>query len=184
MRFKNSELPWLRDGLRLLAEGGNNNMNIDILSKRVGKAKTSFYHHFGSKKEFLYRLAQYWEKFYTVDYIEELRRIENPRKRLKELLRKAYSGMDRDFASIQFKELALTDDKLSKLVDEVEKLRLKFIKDNLRALGMDEETAILKSKGYMYLFFGWSVLHPVYSGKDRSNIDELETLIELFIFSK
>ena len=133
VQFKKSEMPWLICGLQLLAEGGNNRMNIDVLSERVGKAKTSFYHHFGSKKEFLYRLAQYWGKYYTLDYIEDLSRIKDPKKRLKTLLRRAYKNMHLDSASIYFKVLALKDDKLNGLVNYIENVCWAVGNPNLRS---------------------------------------------------
>ncbi|UCE94687.1 MAG: TetR/AcrR family transcriptional regulator [Flavobacteriaceae bacterium] len=177
-------MPWLICGLKLLAEGGNNRMNIDVLSERVGKAKTSFYHHFGSKKEFLYRLAQYWGKYYTKDYFDELAPIKEPKKRLKELLKKAYSGRDIDSVSFYFKELALKDPDLDTLVNYIESYRLKYVYQTLLDLGINKDQAIIKSKGFMYLFFGWSVLNPVQMLDKKSDFRDLERLIDYFIFEK
>lgn len=182
--FKKSEILWLRKGLELLAEGGNSHMNIDVLSERVGKAKTSFYHHFGSKKEFLYRLAQYWGKYYTVDYFDELVLFKEPKKRLKELLKKAYSGRKIDSVSYYFKEMALKDRNLASLVNDIESFRLRYVYETLLEFGMNQEQAIIKSKGFMYLFFGWSVLNPIQMEQNKSDFEHLEKLIDYMIFEK
>jgi AcrR family transcriptional regulator len=39
--------PWIEIGYQLVAESGFNKLSVELISRKVGKNKSSFYHHFG-----------------------------------------------------------------------------------------------------------------------------------------
>jgi AcrR family transcriptional regulator len=57
-RFSRSD--WLSLGERLLSEEGLEAMSLERLTEAAGRTKGSFYHHFGSRDDFLAALTQHW----------------------------------------------------------------------------------------------------------------------------
>lgn len=59
-------LPWLKAGINRFAEQGIEGLNVNELSTEIGISKTSYYHFFGSKQEYLKELFDYWVHVGTV----------------------------------------------------------------------------------------------------------------------
>lgn len=156
---KKGALIWLELGIKLLAERGIEKLNIDELSSRTGKAKTSFYHFFSSKSIFMERLALYWEYYYSLQYFEELNHIIDPKERFEKIIEMAHSRMKDEIVWIYFKEKGKNDDRISKIVLRVEEGRLAFITQIFTEMNFPYEVAKEKASLFMYLFFGWSMLN-------------------------
>lgn len=157
--LKESKLIWLREGVKLLSAGGLSNFNIDVLSKATGKAKTSFYHYFKSKEVFLLHLAEYWEFRYTDAYFNVLSEITDPFMKLEKLIDLAHVNMKDELIWISFKEKSNTSIELKIIVDRVEKVRVDHVTKILLDMKYPGNLAREKAKAFMYLFFGWSMLH-------------------------
>ena len=168
--FQSKELIWLREGIKLMAGGGLVNFNVDELSNIVGKAETSFYFFFKSREEFLLRLAQFWEFKYTDDYICKTEQIEDPLARLEKLIDLIYPKMADELIWVHFKEKALTNLEIKMIVDRVESKRVDVFCAILQELNYPVDVAKEKARMFIYLFFGWSVLHPKES--DHSDVIE------------
>ena len=56
---------WLSKGLEVLAEDGFQSLKVDILCRKLGLTKGSFYHHFKDRGHFMEELLAYWEADYT-----------------------------------------------------------------------------------------------------------------------
>ncbi len=159
IQIKKASAIWLEEGLKLLAERGIENFNIDELSSRTGKAKTSFYHFFSSKSSFLERLALYWEYYYSLQYFEELKSVIDPIKRLEKLIEMAHSRMKDEIVWIYFKEKGKNDARISEIVLRVEKGRTAFTTQIFTEMNFPDDVAKEKANLFMYLFFGWSMLN-------------------------
>jgi AcrR family transcriptional regulator len=51
--------PWLRAGYDLFAHAGPAGLKVEVLARRVGKSKSSFYHHFADTEVFTECLLTY-----------------------------------------------------------------------------------------------------------------------------
>lgn len=60
----------LRAGLSILAEHGEAALTIESICATLGVTKGSFYHHFGSRREFSRKLLEHWEEEHTRRFIE------------------------------------------------------------------------------------------------------------------
>jgi AcrR family transcriptional regulator len=156
---KKLELIWLEVGIKLLAERGIENLNIDELSSRTGKAKTSFYHFYSSKSNFLERLALYWEHYYSLQYFEKLKDIVDPKERFEKMIEMAHTRMKDEIVWIYFKERGKKYEEIRKIVRRVEQGRLKFLTQIFTDMDYPYHIAKEKSSLFMYLFFGWSMLN-------------------------
>jgi len=161
---KKGSIIWLQEGLKLLKEKGFKNLNIDELSSRTGKAKTSFYHFFTSKSAFLIELALYWEYHYSITYLAEANRISDPMERFDLIIDKASATMKEEIVWIYFKELSKTNIDICQVVERVEKARIKFITIFFTEMNFPLDVAAQKAKLFLYLFFGWSILNNTKEG--------------------
>ncbi len=51
--------PWIEEGYRIFAYEGRAGLKVERLSKRIGKNKSSFYHHFADMNLFMEVLLEY-----------------------------------------------------------------------------------------------------------------------------
>ncbi len=73
-----SKSDWLDLGLGALAEDGVTAIRIDHLCKLAKRTKGSFYHHFGSREDYVSDLMAYWADGYTEKVIEMAERETTP----------------------------------------------------------------------------------------------------------
>ena len=172
IQIRKASAIWLEEGLKLLAEKGIENLNIDELSLRTGKAKTSFYHFFSSKSNFLESLALYWEYYYSLQYFEELKNIIDPEERFEKMIQMAHSRMKEEIVWIYFKEKGKNDLRISEIVLRVEKGRMAFITQIFTEMNFPYDLAKEKANLFMYLFFGWSMLNS-----SQDNIEVFKKLV-------
>ena len=175
-KLKESKLVWFREGVKLLSEGGLSNFNIDVLSRATGKAKTSFYHYFKSKEMFFVYLAEYWEYAYSDAYFSELTKISDPIMKLDKMIDLAYANMKDEMIWIYFKDKSVSNSELKTIVDRVEKGRIDNVTKILLAMKYPRDLALDKAKAFMYLFFGWSMLHE-YDDQQSMEIEEFKNLV-------
>ncbi|MEO0896763.1 MAG: TetR/AcrR family transcriptional regulator [Bacteroidota bacterium] len=53
------KLPWIKEGYALFAKEGLQGVSIELIAKRVGISKSSYYHHFGDFEVFMSELLVY-----------------------------------------------------------------------------------------------------------------------------
>lgn len=49
---------WLEEGYHLFAKAGTNSLNIELISRNIGKSKSSFYHYFGDLENYIDELLK------------------------------------------------------------------------------------------------------------------------------
>ncbi len=168
--FSKAEILWLSTGLEIISESAFKNFNISLLCKKVGKARTSFYHLFNNMDNFIVLLANYWAFKGTFIYMDTIDLITDPKAKLLKLMEIIHQDKTEGLAWIQLKEYARIHVEIQTILQEVEKMRIAFVASILEELGTSKELSSEKAEMFMYTFFGWLVLHwhdekPVLSKK-------------------
>lgn len=83
---------WIDFGLSVLEREGFEALKAGQLSRELGVTRGSFYWHFTDLADYHSRLIEHWQDLATRSVIEEIERVESPRPRLAELLRRAFSN--------------------------------------------------------------------------------------------
>ncbi|MGI9530151.1 TetR/AcrR family transcriptional regulator [Lutimonas sp.] len=174
--FKKSEIPWLELGLKTLAIHGLSNIKIDVMSKKLNISRTSFYHLFTSKNNYIYRLCEFWAYSGTFKYIERLQRIEKPSEKLIEIIRFISRDRLEGIAWISYKHIGDNNHEVKNILHKIESLRIEFVSGILIGLGYSDEQAKVKARVLMYFLFGWLVLE--WPKEKKNEISESE-IIEL-----
>ena len=77
---------WELAALEALGTSGLAAVNVQALARKLGVTKGSFYWHFADREALLKATLARWEASYTERVIEALETIDDPRKRLEQLL--------------------------------------------------------------------------------------------------
>jgi len=94
--FEDTKQALLLAGMAILTERGFNTVGIDVILKRVGVPKGSFYHYFKNKDDFGLQVIQYYDQYFCA----KLRRCLNsepdtPLMGLKRFVDEAVDGMQK-----------------------------------------------------------------------------------------
>ena len=143
---------WLDEGLKILETQGPGMLSIDSLVIRTGKTKGFFYHHFGSREQYIRKLLEYYEQTTTLDIIQITGTDDDPGESLKKLTRMTFqlsSGLE-----LAVRAWALYDPMVRLFQDRLDRRRLEHLKELYTASGMDEDTAMNSSYRAYSLFIG------------------------------
>jgi len=78
MTTKNKEI-WIKTGYEIFAVNGHNGLKIEPLAKKVGKSKSSFYHHFADLELFIdFLLEHHIEQSCIIAHKEQNAKNINP----------------------------------------------------------------------------------------------------------
>jgi len=81
---------WIDFGLRTLAREGFEALKADVLARKLGVSRGSFYWHFADLHDFHARVIQHWRQAATEAIITDLERYGSREQRLDALLRRAF----------------------------------------------------------------------------------------------
>jgi AcrR family transcriptional regulator len=174
---------WFKVGKEEFIERGINGINVERLSRRASVAKSSFYHFFKSKDDYLDRLIDHWIEEGTRAITDKFAIIEDPKDRFRKLVRFVFTyNVENELFLFQLKSLARTNSRVRKIIDRVENERIQFLKNILIDMGMPEITATTRSQ-ILYIYFVGRVefekFNPLAAEKIEKDIDDLS-----FIFNE
>lgn len=155
---------WTDGALLLLAEEGIDGVRVEVLAKRLGVTKGSFYWHFKDRRALYDAMLSHWRRQATLALIERLDRGEAPaRERLVRLLRLPVVG-SRSSSAAEV-ELAIRlwgrrDEAARATLEEVDSLRLAYIQQLLVEMGRDAAQARASAVlAYSYIRVAATLIH-------------------------
>lgn len=136
---------WIEAALDQLAQTGIDGVRVELLAKRLGVTKGSFYWHFKDRDAMFGAMLSHWRRRATLGLIERLDRDEvTPDSRLQRLLRLPLAGKRSSWGADI--ELALRlwgrrDQRARAVLKEVDQLRLRYIESLLVSSGTAPDEA-------------------------------------------
>ena len=169
---------WFKVGKKEFIDHGINGINIERLSRRANVAKSSFYHFFNSKDDYLNQLIDHWIEEGTRAIAERFVVIDDPHDRLRKLVRYVFTNnVENELFLFQLKSLARTNNRIRKIIDQVEKERIRFLKNILIDMGLSDKTATTRSL-FLYIYFVGRVefekFNPLAAHKIEQDLDDLK----------
>jgi AcrR family transcriptional regulator len=134
---------WIAAAVEILGREGVDAVRVEVLAKRLGVTKGSFYHHFTDRDELLRAVLDLWHERATSHVIElchqHSRRPEERLRRLLELVieRRRPFG----FFDVGVREWARKDRRAQSMLESVDAERLAHIAERLLALGCEPQEA-------------------------------------------
>lgn len=168
---------WIKGAIAILAEHGAERLRVEVLAKRLGVTKGSFYWHFKNRRDLLDAVLQFWKEGRIRDIRKQTQA--RPGGEIDALLHtiEVYaSARNRKGISIEaaVRDWARRDAQAVAVVEEVDAERLACACRLFLACGIKEEEAQARSLMLYAYVFGVSLMR---CGGFTSNIESLKAWI-------
>ncbi|HET9420530.1 MAG TPA: TetR/AcrR family transcriptional regulator [Nocardioides sp.] len=149
-----SRADWTNAALEALSEGGVSAVRVDVLSKRLGVTRGSFYWHFENREALVVAALEEWERVCTTETIEQLDSIADPEQRLRVLLTQAL-----DVEALSRLEPAIvahaTDPVVGPVLRRVTRRRVDYLAEAYAQLGHPPAAARRQALVAYAAYTGW-----------------------------
>lgn len=149
---------WAEAALEAMAAGGMDAVAVEPLARALGVTKGSFYWHFANRAALIRAALELWERHETLDVVSGLEDVPDPQERIFKVFRRANSSYK---AGRLYLALAAASDNpiVGERVRRVSQLRLEYLQDCYRQLGLSENDAKLWSTFAYATFIGNQQVH-------------------------
>jgi AcrR family transcriptional regulator len=164
---------WLAKGLEALEAGGIEAVKVERLAKALGISRSGFYWHFKNRQELFDHLLDYWTREYTGTVTDnpDLMKLD-PKKRLlasMEMIRDKHLGKF-DLAMTSW---ANSDSKIRKVVNEVVKMRLDYLRKIFAELGFKGDELEMRTRLFVCYHAWEDTVFPDLSDQQHSKLLKL-----------
>lgn len=145
---------WLTAAFSALAEGGVDQVRVELLAKKLKVTKGSFYWHFRDRTDLISALLDSWKQG-RIAAIKEQTRLDGrePTKQLHDLLALYSGGNPRGMAiELAVRDWARRAPEAEDVIADVDRERLRCVADLFAALGLPAEQAFARA----YLFYAFA----------------------------
>lgn len=137
---RHSRETWIAAGFLSLAQSGPASLQINLLARRLGATKGSFYWHFKDLKDFKNAMLSLWKSKVATEVMDEVRRAATAEARLDLLLSNAARAAPVEYGgrSIEpaMRAWSLSDRDVATALTELDTLRMEFVARILEDLGI------------------------------------------------
>lgn len=171
---------WTSAALDALAEEGLAGVAVEPLARQLGASKGSFYWHFRDRSELIAATLELWERRDTVEVIAALEAIADPRDRLRELARSAYTGAAEGNDAQPGVLAAASDPRVAPALERVTLTRLAFLERLFEELGLDRPAACARARMAYAVYVGLGDLRRA-APQARMTGPEVASQVELIV---
>lgn len=129
---------WIQEGLRALADGGPQNVRIEVLAESIGVSKGGFYGHFDNRNALLRALLDSWEQTLVDEVIELLQDTGDARTRLTRLFEIASSNPQWLRVDLAVRDWARRDRVVAGRLARIDDRRMSYVRSQFREIGADQ----------------------------------------------
>lgn len=159
---------WLEEGLKILTEEGPGALSIDNMTRRTGKTKGSFYHHFSGREQYIEKLLEYYEEVATHDIILSTRKGATPRERLKMLTELTFRISSE--VELSIRAWALYEPLVRVFQDRIDQKRLEYLYElYLETSGNSDAARTLAYRNYA-LYIGLQQVKHHHTDKELKDL--------------
>ena len=166
---------WLDQGLTTLAERGFTALKAEPLAKAMRVSRGSFYWHFADIGAFHAAILKHWREVAAEQIIANLEAAADNDNPLQLLLRQAFGG--RLALEKAVRTWATVDPGAQAAVQAIDRRRLSYVEDMLRANGLSPEAARARAQILYWAFLGYAMSDkPLPRAKQQAVLDELQRI--------
>jgi AcrR family transcriptional regulator len=147
---------WIDFGLTALAREGPDALKADVLARKLGVSRGSFYWHFADLGAFHSKVIEHWRQVATEAIIVDIERYESREQRIEALLRHAFG--DGAVLEIRMRTWADSNAQAARALSDVDRQRQAYIKQLLVEAGIAEPLAATRAQLLYWTYLGaaWS----------------------------
>jgi AcrR family transcriptional regulator len=143
---------WIDFALATLAREGFHALKADVLARKLGVSRGSFYWHFKDLRSFHGRLIAHWRQTATEAIIADLERYDEREARLEVLLRRAFGHGAR--LEVRMRNWADKNAEAARVLDEIDRQRRGYIEKLLRQSGVAPSAAATRAQLLYWAYLG------------------------------
>ena len=164
---------WIDFALKTLAREGFQALKADVLARKLGVSRGSFYWHFTGLGAFHARVIEHWRQTATEAIIADLERLDSPEQRLDTLLRRAFAHG----ALLEVRMRAWADEnaEAARVLGDIDRRRKAYIEQMLVDAGIAPALAATRAQLAYWSYLGAALSRSKLTGErlDRM-VDELK----------
>lgn len=143
---------WIDFALTTLAHDGFDALKADVLARRLGVSRGSFYWHFADLDAFHAKLIEHWRQLATEAIIIDIERHESREERLDALLRRAFGQSA--VLEIRMRTWADNNADAARAVRDIDRRRCGYIERLLVETGITQPLAATRTQLLYWAYLG------------------------------
>jgi AcrR family transcriptional regulator len=143
---------WIDFGLTRLAHDGFDALKADVLARKLGVSRGSFYWHFADLGTFHSRVIEHWKLVATEAIIADIERYESYEERLDALLRRAFGQTVT--LEIRMRAWAENNVEVARALDDIDRRRRVYIERLLIESGIAPSLAATRTQVLYWAYLG------------------------------
>jgi AcrR family transcriptional regulator len=143
---------WIDFGLTTLAREGADALKADVLARKLGVSRGSFYWHFRDLAAFHARVIEQWKEVATDAIIADIERYQSLEERLEALLRHAFG--DGAALEVRMRAWAESNAAAARALDHIDRRRRGYIERLLVEAGIAPEVAATRTQVLYWAYLG------------------------------
>src|SRR5262245_14366599 len=143
---------WIDFALTTLAREGFHALKADILARKLGVSRGSFYWHFAELRTFHERVIAHWRETATEAIIADLERYDSRHQRMDTLLRRGF-GRDAQL-EVRMRAWAETNAAAARALSDVDRRRKAYIEQLLVEAGVAGPLAATRAQLLYWAYLG------------------------------
>jgi AcrR family transcriptional regulator len=143
---------WIDLALHELSRHGHGALKADLLARKMGVSRGSFYWHFSDLAHFHARVIERWRERSTEDVIKEIEEFIEPIDRLERLLRRAFGRAG--LLEIRMRSWADNNHAAARAVSEIDARRTHYIEELLVQAGVQAAPAATRARILYWTYLG------------------------------
>lgn len=170
---------WIDEGLRALATGGPDAVQIEALAKALGVSKGGFYGYFSDRRALLEEMLDRWEQEITDDVEARVEKEGGDAKaRLRHLFAIADTGdgLDTDVTTdLAIRDWARHDPAVAERLRRVDNRHMDYLRSLFRAFCADEDEVEARCLITFSLYIADQFMLADHGDRSRADVHELTT---------
>ena len=143
---------WIDFALTTFAHEGFDALKADVLARRIGVSRGSFYWHFSDLGTFHARVIEHWRQVATEAIIADIERHQARKERLEALLRRAFG--DASKLDIRMRSWADNNAQAARALSNVDRRRQEYIRQLLVEAGVAVSLAATRAQLLYWTYLG------------------------------
>ena len=154
---------WIEAALALLAKRGIGAVSVDRLATTLKVTRGSFYHHFSDRSDLLEAILEHWSQEWTCRIREQISELGLDASTTLLALMRAIRANHAAEYDAPIRAWALHDPIARRVVEEVDEIRMGFIRAQFVALGFEEVDAENRTRLLLYYEMAAPAVFPATS---------------------
>jgi AcrR family transcriptional regulator len=159
---------WIDFALRTLAHGGVEALKADVLARKLGISRGSFYWHFSDLATFHGKVIEHWRETTTEAIIADLEHYGSAEERLNALLRRAFGHNAQ--LEVHMRTWAESNAAAARAVGEVDRRRRVYIERMLVEAGIAPPLATRRAQLLYWAYLGAALSRSKLAGEHLEGI--------------